>query len=383
LWTHYLKNNPLIINQLFCPESMRYILLLLSILFFYTNSFTQNKTQNIVLITLDGMRWQEVFGGAVDSLINNKAYTENPKELFAEFYNEDIDKRRRNLMPFFWNVIAKDGQLYGNRWRGSEVDVANSQWFSYPGYNEILTGAADPDIRSNKKIYNSNVTVLEWLAKQPGFENKVAAFGSWDVIPYIINDKRCGFPVNAGFDTVSTGNISAREHFLNDLMDEIPSPFSSVRLDAFTHHYALEYMKREKPRILYIAYGETDDFAHDGKYDYYLKSANKTDKWIESIWNYIQSDNFYRNKTTLFITTDHGRGISPMSAWTDHGSDVPHASEIWCAVIGPDTKALGEVVNSEPIFAKQFAPTLAGILGFQYKAPSSDAGIPVKKMLHE
>ncbi len=342
--------------------------------------FGQVKTKNVVLVTLDGMRWQEVFGGAVDSLINNSKYTANSKDLLNTFYDEDSKIRREKLMPFFWKVLSKEGQLYGNRWKQSNMDVANDQWFSYPGYNEILIGAPDPNIRSNKKTYNSNITILEWLAKREGFKSSVAAFCSWDVFPYIINDKRCGFPVNAGFDTVRTANLSPREHFLNELMSQIPSPFSSVRLDAFTFHYAFEYMKREKPRMLYISLGETDDFAHLGQYDHYLHSAYNSDQWIGKLWQYIQSDDNYRDKTTLIVTTDHGRGVKPMNQWTDHGSDVTGSSEIWCAVIGPDTPPLGEVSGSKHLFASQISPTIATFFGLTYSSSLPNAGQPILSM---
>lgn len=60
--------------------------------------------------------------------------------------------------------------------------------------------------------------------------------------------------------------------------------------------------------MLYISYGETDEWAHSGHYKDYLNAANLVDKWIQDIWNYVQNDPFYKNKTAIFITTDHGRG---------------------------------------------------------------------------
>ena len=40
-------------------------------------------------------------------------------------------------MPFLWSVIARQGQIYGNRDKGSPAKVANGKNFSYPGYNEF------------------------------------------------------------------------------------------------------------------------------------------------------------------------------------------------------------------------------------------------------
>ncbi len=325
----------------------------------------QAKTENIILITLDGMRWQEVFSGADSVLIQHKNYVDDIVGLKSLFWKETAHERRQTLLPFFWNVVAKEGVLYGNRYTGNYVNCTNTHWFSYPGYNEILSGYADDArIKSNNKVNNPNETVLEFLNMQSKFSGKVAAFGSWDVFPFIINEERSGIPVNAGFKTATRKPLSEREIFLNQLQSEIPSPWSSVRFDAFTHHYALEYMKKYKPRVVYIAYGETDDFAHNGKYDAYLKSAHQADQFIKAIWEWTQSEPQYRNKTTILITTDHGRG--ELNGWSDHGSDVKGADEIWFAAIGAGVTPKGEVKESGQLYQNQVAATVAALLGFTF-----------------
>ncbi|HEY5692125.1 MAG TPA: hypothetical protein VIS49_11755 [Cyclobacteriaceae bacterium] len=81
-----------------------------------------------------------------------------------------------------------------------------------------------------------------------------------------------------------------KEKLINELIHEIPNPLGDVRLDAFTCHYAFEYLKREKPKMRYISFDETDDFAHQGKYDLYLEGAHYTDAMIELLWKWLQSD---------------------------------------------------------------------------------------------
>lgn len=323
------------------------------------------QSENVFLITLDGLRWQELFTGADEKLINNEDYVENGDALVAEFWDDDFTVRRERLMPFFWNTIASKGQLYGNKSLGCEAYLTNNQWFSYPGYNEILVGYDDPRIRSNNKIPNPNKTVLEIVNEMDEFKGKVAAFGSWDVFPYIINEQRSGIPVNAGFEPAATAGLTDREQFLNELQDQIPSPWSTVRLDAFTHHFALEHIKKTLPRFVYIAYGETDDFAHNGKYDAYLKSARQTDAFIEELWTFVQQHGFYKNKTTFVITTDHGRGTDPLDTWRSHGTSIEGADEIWVAVLGPDTPAIGEVSECE-LYTNQVAKTAARFIGIDY-----------------
>lgn len=327
----------------------------------------ERQTEYVFLLTFDGLRWEELYGGIDSVLMTDKRYVDDADELREQFWALTPQARRAKLMPFFWSTIAEEGQLMGNRWMGNKVDVTNNHWFSYPGYGEILTGFADPRINSNDKIQNPNQTVLEWINQQPGFEGRVAAFASWDVFPYIINEERSGIPVNAGFEKSKHDQLSPREVFLNELQDEIPSPWSTVRLDAFTHHYALEYAKKYHPRVLYIAYGETDDFAHDGEYDQYVKSAYQTDRWIQSLWEYVQRDPVYRGKTTFLITTDHGRGDKVKEEWTSHGVDIEGADAIWLAAIGPDTPALGEHLSKGQYYQNQVAKTLAAFLGLEYE----------------
>lgn len=339
------------------------------------------KTENIFIITLDGFRWQELFTGADSLLITNKQYVSDPLDLKRRFWEETAEARRKTLMPFFWREIAGSGQLYGNRYLNNKVDCSNYMWFSYPGYSEILCGFADDDrINSNNKFDNPNVTLLEHLNRMPAYKGKVAAFCSWDVFPYIINRQRSGIPVNAGFEIAPGTSLTDREKFLNELQPQIPSPWGGVRLDGFTHHYAMEYIKKNKPKVLYISYGETDDFAHDGKYDAYLKSAHQTDKFIENLWTYVQATPQYKDKTTFIITTDHGRGTEPLDTWRSHGTKVDGAGQIWFAVIGPDTPALGEVKEDNQYYQNQVAKTAAAFLGITY-TNEKPVGEVVKSMI--
>lgn len=338
----------------------------------------QQVAENLVLVTLDGLRWQELFGGAVDSMMTNPELTKDKDEVMAAFSADNPAAARQKLMPWMWSTMVKEGQLYGNRWLGSKVNCTNRFWFSYPGYNEILTGVSDPEIDSNAKKYNQNKTILEWFFEKPDFAGKVAAFCSWDVFPYIINDKRSGIPVNAGFQKAEDEYLTYKEQFLNDLQDQIPSPWATVRLDAFTHNYMMEYLKKHHPKLVYISYGETDDFAHDGRYDHYLKSAHQTDQWLADLWTYIESDPYYKGKTSLVITTDHGRGHSPMVQWKSHGTIYRGSDEIWVAAIGPNIKAKGEVKTEQRLFQNQIAKTVAQLLGYDYAGEKEEVGNLIK-----
>ncbi|SDE96868.1 Metalloenzyme superfamily protein [Pricia antarctica] len=342
--------------------------LILTMVFSIPMLCSAQKTDDtkIILITLDGFRWQDLFTGADSLLIANSEYVNDTTDLKERFWKETPKARREALMPFFWKEVSKMGQIHGNRMLGSQVDLTNKMWFSYPGYNEILTGKADDArIDSNDKIPNPNTTILEIANTDSKYKGKVAAFGSWDVFPYIVNEERADVPVNAGFELAQGKDLTDREMFLNELQPKVPSPWSSVRFDAFTHYYALEKMKKDHPEFVYISYGETDDFAHDGEYDSYLKSAHTTDALIEQLWYFTQSDPFYKNNTLFIITTDHGRGTEPLKSWKGHGSDVKGAGSVWMILFGKDVSPKGEVDHQEQFYSNQIAPTILKRLGLK------------------
>jgi hypothetical protein len=325
------------------------------------------KSQNVVIVTMDGLRWQEVFGGADSLLTFASDASYSTKWVQSNFWAPTAQERRQKLMPFFWTQIDSKGVLLGNRQYGNYVNNANPYWFSYPGYNEIFTGYPDPEVNSNQKIPNKNETVFEYLNKLPEFKGKTASFASWSVFASIFNDQRCGFLVNDGFRDVP-GKLTPKQVELNRLQHELPDLFhGGERLDIATFNIGFEYMKVNKPRLIHFGLGDTDEFAHQGTYDYYLDAAKKSDDWIRQIWEYIQSDPFYANKTTLLITTDHGRGAAEGSKWKHHGEKTEGSSEIWFAAIGPSVQPEGESRAKAQFYQGQVASTIAKIVGKEYK----------------
>lgn len=322
-------------------------------------------SEHVILVTFDGLRWQDVFRGADTSLMKQQQSLKD-KNIKEKYWRADLAERRKALLPFLWTTVASQGQIHGNRDAGSRANVTNTMWFSYPGYQEILGGFADDArVTSNDKMYNPNVTVLEFIHQQPAFKGKVAAFTSWDVFPFIINDKRSGIFVSGGEEPAHEP-LTESEKLINRLMASTPNMIPEVRLDAFTFYYGLEYLKKNKPRVLYFSFDETDDFAHSGEYAAYLNSAHKTDQFLAELWDYLQSDPVYRNKTTLIITTDHGRGPGP-DDWKSHGAKVKGADEIWIALLGPQVPATGESRDGQR-YQNQVAATVAECVGLSYTA---------------
>jgi hypothetical protein len=347
-------------------------------------SKAQQQTQNIIIITTDGFRWQEVFKGMDSAIANNSKFNEGDSSyIFKKYWANSENERRKKLMPFLWTTVVDKGQVFGNRSFGSKVDNANPYWFSYPGYSEIFTGYPDTAINSNSYDPNPHVTVLEFLNKQPKLKGKVAAFGAWNAFDRILNEKRSGIPVINGYDATGGKAPTANEKMLNRLLKDSYRPWHEDEcLDVFTHHAAMEWLKTRKPRVLYIAYGETDEWAHAGQYRSYLDAGKQVDTWIKEIWDFVQSDPQYRNKTTLFITVDHGRGDIKKEEWTSHNNKIADSHEIWFAVMGPDSPVRGELKTEMQLYQQQFAQTFARLMGYTYTAshPIADEIFYVLKM---
>jgi hypothetical protein len=330
---------------------------------------------NVFLVTLDGLRWQELFGGLQAEMLTKEAggvAAAAPVE--QRFGGTTPEQRREKILPFFWSAIAKQGQVFGDPSRNSTARVTNGLLFSYPGYNEILSGFPDPRIDSNDRIPNPNVTVLEWLNQRPGFRGRVAAFASWELLPWIVNEERSGIHANGDGAPIASPKTE-RDRLLNDFAADLPPYWGATRFDAPTGFGALEYLRTHRPRVLYVMLGETDEWAHGRRYDLYLDAALRNDRFIRRLWEAAQGMPEYRGRTALIVTTDHGRGDTPAD-WTSHGQKVPAADRIWIGVLGPGIPALG-LRSGVNVTQSQIAATLAALLGEDYAGAQPRAAPPL------
>ncbi len=337
------------------------------------------KTRNVILVVSDGLRWQEIFRGAEPALMNKAAGAHDPAALDREFGGSTPQARREKLFPFLWGRVARSGQIFGDADHGAQARVTNGKNFSYPGYNELFTGYPDPRIDSNDKVMNPNVTVFEWLANQPGFEGRVGAYGSWNVFPYILARERAKLRVVAGWEPSPEAEPTPGEAALGAVITSIHRTWSDCGYDALTYQLAREYLARRRPRVLFIGLGETDEDAHEGRYDHYLHAAKRADDALAQLWDWVQATPEYQDRTTLLVTADHGRGDAPVE-WKSHGANVKGSERIWLAAIGPDTPALGARAGVE-ITQSQIAATMAALLGHDYRAFAPRADQPIRDLI--
>lgn len=340
---------------------LRSIILLLSIV---TNSSAQTPAQNVFIITIDGVRWQEIFKGADADLLRNPKYVKDSALMLQQYWHSNAEESRRRLLPFFWSVIEQKGQLLGNRALNNKVNVANLYKISYPGYNEILTGYADKKFIPNLDVNNPNSNILQYLNTQKAYQGKVAAFCSWRVFPYIFNEKDSSFPVNAGYEMLEEKD--SYNTIINGVQKNVTVK-NGTRHDLLTYECAKNYIERNHPKVLYLGMGETDEFAHQGDYDSYLQKLHQADALIAELWYYVQTDPFYKNNTSFIITTDYGRGRT-LHSWNVHGFWIGGSGETWLALLGNGIAPKGELSEKQHVYQKQLASTIATLLGITFIA---------------
>jgi hypothetical protein len=340
------------------------------------------QTQNVVLIVSDGLRWQEIFTGADATLINDKEGGSwlSDEDLRKRYWRSSAEQRRALLFPFLWGTVAKQGQIYGNQLEGSVAQVTNGKAFSYPGYNEMTTGYPNDAIDSNEFGPNPNATVFEWLDKFDEFHGRVAVYGTWNVFDNIFNKARSHLVMQTGWTLPKKPHETPRDALLRELYatttefdeEDCPNNFLQIPL--------LDYVESAKPRVLFVGYGETDNWAHQGRYDLVLDSAHRFDGFVRQLWDRMQAIPQYRGHTTFIITTDHGRG-SGLTEWKEHGVEEKGSENIWIAVMGPDTAALGERKHTGRVTQAQIAATLAAFVGKDYHAAQPKSAAPIEELL--
>lgn len=331
----------------------------------------QRKTRHIVLFTSDGVRWQDLFGGVDAALV-----TEKVKATRDRLWRPTPEERRAAVMPFFWNTLAPRGVVLRN------MQVSNAYRVSYPGYSEILTGRPQDDvIKGNDPVQNPTPSFLQFLKEQGRLRpEQVAVFASWVRFHSIAETRPGTIYINSGYEVSSLPRDSAKVGLLNRLQMDARYLDDSSRHDAFTFELAMEYLNSVQPEHMFISFDETDDWAHNKRYDQVLQSLEYFDRALKTLWTYLQNSAKYRDTTTLVITTDHGRG-STLDDYSGHGAKVAGAERIWAAFIGPDTPAKGEL-SYHPLRKQcDIAPTILELLGKEKAAYPGVTGSPIPEAI--
>lgn len=336
-----------------------------------------DKDTRLVVITIDGLRWQEVFEGAEENILTDKKQV-NDTELYRKTYwRSTPEERRQALMPFVWNTIAKQGTIIGNRNKNSMMQLANKTNISYPGYSEMMTGMVDDAIKGNDPVNNPHRNVLEAANEDARYKGSVMMYGSWKSTRFAIHNEQAGIPASVSYEKPIAKKPSPRIKLAERMLEGMPHYWRSEHFDAFTYAFAIETLLSDHPKVMWISFGDCDEWAHARKYDLYLDAAKGTDAFIRDIYEALEADKFYKGKTTYLITCDHGRGFG--NEWGSHGSSTKGSEATWVMLLGKGIEAKGETKECGPYYTKQIAATIASILGIDFTPDDGAKLLPIGK----
>jgi hypothetical protein len=188
--------------------------------------------------------------------------------------------------------------------------------------------------------------------------------------------------VRSGATLVDPADRSPRNRLLLDLYRTTTRLEEQDPFDSFLYAVLADHLKAHHPRVLFVGFGDTDNWAHSGRYDALLDTAHNVDLFISRLWQQMQAIPAYRNQTTFIITTDHGRG-GGLVEWKEHGVKEQGSGNIWIAVMGPDTAPLGERRDVATVTQAQIAATVAAFVGQDYRTAKPAAAPPLTPLLLE
>ena len=352
----------------------RFILTLLSLLPLVLFA-KGGKDTRLVIITIDGLRWQEVFSGAEENLLTDAKLVRNTKQYQQTYWRSTPEERREALMPFTWGTVARKGILIGNRDKNSMMQLANKTNISYPGYSEMMTGMVDDAIKGNDPVNNPHRNVLEAANQDPRYKGSVVMYGSWKSTRFAIHNEQAGIPACVSYEPNVARKQTPQLKLAQRMLDGMPHYWGSEHFDAFTYAFALETLLGDHPKVMWISFGDCDEWAHARKYDLYLDAARGTDAFIRDIYQALESDRFYRGKTVYLVTCDHGRGFA--GEWSGHGSSTKGSEATWFMAWGKGIEPKGETSECGPYYTKQFAATIAVLLGIPFTPDSGEDLTPL------
>lgn len=302
---------------------------------------------SVVVITLDGIRWQEVFRG-VDPVL-------------AKEYDLGTPESATRLVPNLQHLMGQ-GAVIGAPGHGAIMSAVGPAFISMPGYVEILRGRAVPDCWSNDCSLPEESSLLEELAARPDLRpGDVALFASWHALDRFAAERVL---VSAGRQRGS--NLSWLEQ-----KPELASALnagreSSERLggaeyrpDRHTAELALTYLRTVHPRFLFVSLGDSDELGHTADYPGYLDALREADRFVGRVVSALKEIRATGAPATLVVTTDHGRDSTAYG----HGPAIPQSGRVWLVAWGDGIRSQGFVASPRPRYLIDIAPTLRSLLG--------------------
>jgi arylsulfatase A-like enzyme len=298
-----------------------------------------------VVVTLDGVRWQEVFEGS------------DPR-LDLDARSDGSALAARELMPNLYALSERGGVLLGND--QAPMTVSNTATLSLPGYLELFTGRIT-HCQNNDCPPTTTPTLLDaWLAHDPSAT--LAVLTSWSRISRAAARDYSRITLSAGKFAQSHAEAFCADDRLcrhyHAGLHAAPWPgVDDYRPDRITAALALEYLRLRRPHLLFVGLGDTDEYAHRGNYRGYLTALREADETLGKLGAWLKQKEVEGHRTFLICTADHGRA----SNFRHHGG-APEAARVWALFAGSVVRARGPRAAALTRLT-DIAPTIREVVG--------------------
>lgn len=321
----------------------------------------------VVVVTLDGARYREIFEGIDPKLAAERGPIAGPVNDPAQ------------LMPNLHRLMSDGGAALGAPGRGASISASGPEFLSLPGYSELLTGRRVTGCADNSCQGTSSRSIADELAEQPsGWKSAVVT--SWPDIERVAGRSE-RVAVSAGRHAGATRFRFERPDAvgvaLRKAEPEAPWPGNGdFRRDRFTAELSLAYLRAEQPSFMFVGLGETDEFAHQGNYAGYLEALREADRYLGQLSAELAMRAQAGVRTALFVTADHGRAAT----FKDHGKPYPESARVWLVASGRAIAARGLVASPFDRHLADVAPTVRALFGLRADR-SESAGFPLWELL--
>lgn len=327
------------------------------------------QTRQVIVVTIDGVRWQEIFGGVDGALAAAHGLRE------AEVVGADA------LVPNL-RALGARGAIVGAPGHGAPIVASGPNYASLPGYIEMLSGRPSSSCQRNDCPPTRETTLLDACREGSEKVTDVAMISSWETLERAAARDPEALVISAGRHHGENLDALRRDARLSPLLraseKAFPSPGQEdYRPDRITSQLALRYVESARPRCLFVGLGDPDEHAHLGDYRSYLRSLRAADDFVGALASQLDGMGAYGETTSIVVTTDHGRA----EGFRSHGKGAPEAARVWLFAGGGAIPARGFVDAAETRRLADVGPTAMALLGLRVDSESRDAGRPIAELL--
>ena len=247
------------------------------------------KTKHVIIVVMDGARYQETFGNGELTYIPNMAQMALKGSVCTNFHNPTYT-------------------------------------FTNGGHAAMTTGV-DEYINNSGYQFPTNPSIFQYYRR---------AFNAPQTKTWVVSSKDKLFVLS---NCDNAADSSWDNQFTACYDCGINGPFTGYRQDSTTFNHAMNILNVQHPDLMLVNFKEPDASGHANSWNGYLNGIITVDGYIKQIWDFIESDPYYAGTTTMFVTNDHGRhDDGHLDGFVSHGDNCEGCKHVMLLAMGPDFK---------------------------------------------